>query len=110
MLDDERCFRTDAEMAALERIAADDHARRELLWLRAMEKEDTETALDLEQVDPGLLDRLGDVRAGFRALGPLSPLQRRDWFAAQWHACYDRHAGDLSEMCACSRCIAMREA
>lgn len=109
MLDEERCFRTDAEMSALERIAADDHARRELLWLRAMEKADSDTALDLERLDPGLRDRLRDVCSDFNALGPLTPRERRDWFAAQWHACYDRHAGDLSQACSCSRCIAVRE-
>jgi len=35
--------------------------RRELLWLRAMEKGDEDSVRDLEKVDPGLRDRVDDV-------------------------------------------------
>jgi hypothetical protein len=110
MIDDERCLRTDAEMAALERIAADDHARRELLWLRAMEQEDHDSAIDLEKIDPELLDRLGDVIHAFATAGPLDSRERRLWFARQWQACYDRHAGDRFVACACGQCMPSCEA
>ena len=40
--------------AALKQICADPATRRELLFLRALEKEDEVTLLDLESVQPGL--------------------------------------------------------
>ena len=49
------------------KIAADPHARRELLWLRAREKDDIALASDLEEIDPGLLDRLRAAGATRRA-------------------------------------------
>lgn len=41
-----------------ERLIADPEARRELLWLRAMEKGDDGDACDIERVDPGVVARL----------------------------------------------------
>jgi hypothetical protein len=43
---------------AYARMIENDHARRELLWLRAQEKEDEWSMRDLERVDPDLVDRL----------------------------------------------------
>jgi hypothetical protein len=43
---------------ATERICAEPKARRELLWLRAMEKEDIETVRFLERVDRSLAPRM----------------------------------------------------
>ena len=52
------CRRAGALVAALDRIARDPTARRELLWLRAKEKDDLETVRSLERLDPGLGERL----------------------------------------------------
>jgi hypothetical protein len=108
--EEERCLRAEAELATLERIADDDEARRELLWLRAMEKDDVASAMDLESVDPRLRDRMTDVLVAFAATGGLVGRSRREWFARAWHECYDRHAGIIETACACSRCIECREA
>ena len=48
-------------MAALMICTGDAPARREWLWLRAMEKQDHDAARNLERVDPALLDRLERV-------------------------------------------------
>jgi hypothetical protein len=45
----------------LERMAADSAIRRELLWLRAKEKEDEETARELEELEPGLRERMAEL-------------------------------------------------
>jgi hypothetical protein len=52
-----------------ERLMADSHARRELLWLRAKEQGDERDAREIERVDPSVVARLRaagfdvDVRA-----------------------------------------------
>lgn len=46
-----------------EKLIADPHARRELLWLRAKEKGNEGDARDIERVDPGVVARLRE--AGF---------------------------------------------
>lgn len=43
---------------ALDHIAHDPGARRELLWIRALERGDAATAESIERVDPGVADRL----------------------------------------------------
>ncbi len=75
----------------VETIVANAHARRELLWLRAHEKEDLTMARELEEIDPGLIGRL-------RAAGidPTDPpdedaRDRRERFGRLWHECYRRH-------------------
>jgi hypothetical protein len=64
-VDEEQCDR----IAALMMCTADAPARREWLWLRAMEKRDHDSARDLERVDPALLDRME------RAYGDLAEQQ-----------------------------------
>lgn len=79
-------------LKALLRITHDAEARREFLWLRAIEREDVETARDLERLDPGIVDRLR--AAGFDVEDhPDEPSrERRDRFARlqnhhfEWHA------------------------
>jgi hypothetical protein len=62
-----------SELAArLARICNDDEQRREMLWLRAMEKGDEPTARDLERIDPGLRERVADVRRSAEAVDPRS--------------------------------------
>lgn len=59
---------TDLYVQTLDFICQSDELRRELLWLRAMEKRDKRSARGLERVDPGLLARVADVRARVAAL------------------------------------------
>jgi hypothetical protein len=56
--DDDLGLTPEEHVEALVRICDDAEARRELLWLRAMEKDDEESARDLERIDPGLLARM----------------------------------------------------
>ena len=55
---------------AVELACSSDSLRRELLWLRAMEKQDEEQARDLERVDPELRSRLAEVVARADGLNP----------------------------------------
>jgi hypothetical protein len=48
----------DFDIDAFQTIVGDAAARRELLWLRAKEKEDEEAAAALERLDPGIVDRV----------------------------------------------------
>jgi hypothetical protein len=41
-----------------EKLIADSHARRELLWLRAKERGDERDAREIERVDPSVVARL----------------------------------------------------
>ena len=68
--------------SVLERIASDPAIRRELLWLRAKEKFDEETAKDLEKVEPGLRDRMAALVDDFVARGNRldTPAEQRDGF------------------------------
>lgn len=79
----------------VEQMCGDPHARRELLWLRAKEKEDEETVRDLERIDPGVVERL--VAAGFdiaeRESEPSSV--RRERYGRLWDACWRYHAREL---------------
>lgn len=110
-MDDDKCLRLEAEMAAIERIVRDPIARRELLWLRAHEKDDSETARDLERTDPALRARMRDVLDRFDASDIWRDRDRRDWFGREWDRRYQAHTGDLSVVvCGCVRCRACRNA
>lgn len=73
------------------KIAADPHARRELLWLRAREKEDLAMARDLEEIDPGLLERLRAAGVDLTERPDELPHQRRERFSRLSDECYRRH-------------------
>jgi len=45
----------------LDLLISDPTARRELLWLRAKEKEDTWSIMDLQRVDPEIESRIADL-------------------------------------------------
>ena len=53
----------------IDRISQEPELRRKFLWLRAQEKEDIETVLDLEAVDPTLSRRMALMQAEFIARG-----------------------------------------
>ena len=75
----------------VETLVANAHARRELLWLRAREKEDLTMARELEEIDPGLLDRLRTTGVDPSDPPDEGPRDRRERFARLWHECYRRH-------------------
>ena len=74
------------ELQALVSITRDSKVRRELLWLRAMEKGDEESAKSLERADAGLESR---IRALYEAEMDEAELlvgrARREVFAELWH-------------------------
>jgi hypothetical protein len=74
--------------AAIARIAGEQQSRRELLWLRAMEKGDGIHAKRLLGLDPSIPARLRFLHdVDFEALDALDPVRRRDAYAAL----YDFH-------------------
>jgi hypothetical protein len=75
----------DAEMKRLWRVCQHDETRRELLWLRAQEKEDAESIESLERVDPGLRERMRAFMAETRPDLIEDPRERRKVFARLWH-------------------------
>ena len=82
-----QCARSMAndEMKKLWRVCEQDETRRELLWLRAQEKEDAESIESLERVDPGLRERMRAFMAETRPDLIEDPRQRRKAFARLWH-------------------------
>ena len=80
------------ESLAVEGIAADDLARRELLWLRAKEKEDEVLARDLERADPGLVSRLSEAGCDLEGCADEEPRDRRERFGRLWDDRYEWHA------------------
>jgi hypothetical protein len=82
VMNDERTF---------ERIAADDHARRELLWLRAKEKGADDVARALERVDPQLLGRLRCAGLDIEERDGESASARAERMGRSWDQCFARH-------------------
>jgi hypothetical protein len=81
--------------ALLAKVIGDDRARRELLWLRAKEKEDERSVRDLERVDPDLLDRLRSAGCDLEDHAAEHPRDRRERFARLWHERFDWHIQTL---------------
>jgi len=69
----------------LRRVCEQDETRRELLWLRAQEKEDAESIESLERADPRLRERMRAFMAETRPDLIENPRQRRQAFARLWH-------------------------
>jgi hypothetical protein len=80
--------------SVLERIASDPAIRRELLWLRAKEKNDEETVKDLEEVEPGLRERMAVLVAEFVARGNRldTPSEQRDAYGRLQDERFDHFA------------------
>jgi hypothetical protein len=57
---------------ALELTCRSEKLRREMLWLRAMEKQNRDAARDLERADPDLRSRVADVTARAEGLEPTA--------------------------------------
>ena len=84
--------------SALDRIAADSHRRRELLWLLAKLKDDDETSKDLESVEPGLALHMRELVSDFSARGERleTPRERRDAFERLYRERFEHHAAELT--------------
>lgn len=80
---------------AIEAICRDPDARRELLWLRAKEKEDEESRISLEEVDPGIVRRLEASGFDITEREGEHWRDRRERFAQLYEECYDLHAARL---------------
>ena len=79
----------DEMIEKLKRVCEHDQTRRELLWLRAQEKEDAESIASLERADPGLGARMRAFIAETRPDLIEDPGQRRRAFARLWRRRYD---------------------
>jgi hypothetical protein len=71
--------------AVLELICRDTPARRELLWLRAIEAEDQFSLALLERGDPTLRPRMVALLAERGLPAPDHPESRKEVYAAFWH-------------------------
>jgi hypothetical protein len=79
----------DWDEETVRRMSEDPIARRELLWLRAKEKGDDDTVLDLERVDAELADRMRDVEW----IDDLpDDRKRRDAYGRAWDQRWKFHA------------------
>jgi hypothetical protein len=87
----------DDDAAALRRDCDDARARRELLWLRAMEKGDEESVRDLELVEPGLRQHTQAVVAGCRQRGGAWVTERRDAYGDRFLERFAFHARRLAQ-------------
>ena len=83
----------------IQRICADRRARRELLWLRAMEKADEVTAAELERSEPELANERAELVSEYLAQGNiLEDLKaRRHWFGERFSARFEFHARRLAK-------------
>jgi hypothetical protein len=72
---------------AFSRIVKNAEARRELLWLRAMEKEDEVSIEMLERADPGLRSRMHALLASNGV--PANLDAGRATYVAIWHAHFE---------------------
>ena len=84
-------------------IVGNAHARRELLWLRAHEKEDVDMARELEEIDPGLVDRLRAAGVDFADRSYELPRDRRERFGQLFDECYRRHELAAEALCRSTR-------
>jgi hypothetical protein len=84
-------------VAILELICGDTSARRELLWLRAIEKQDKISIELLERADPTLRRRMTALLAQRGLPGPDDPRRRKEAFAAFWHEHFEALAARLVE-------------
>jgi hypothetical protein len=70
----------------LDLLISDPIARRELLWLRAKEKDDTWSIMDLQRVDPGIESRI---------VGVFGELPEAPDFGELHDLCFDWHVERL---------------
>jgi hypothetical protein len=84
------------DIRIFEKVIADPHARRELLWLRAKEKCNDRDAREIERIDPGVVARLRaagldiDVRSDDEERG------RRERFSRMMDERQEQHMNRLA--------------
>ena len=86
--------RYEDEVELLDALCKDPDARRELLWLRAKEKEDDESLRSLERVDPTLRGRLADVAR--RVEAEDDDRERSEAWGREWDERYEWHMARLA--------------
>jgi hypothetical protein len=80
---------SDPSRDKLRRVCEHDQTRRDLLWLRAQEVEDTESIASLERADPALRARMRAFMAETRPDLIEDPRKRRRAFARLWQERYE---------------------
>jgi hypothetical protein len=80
-----------AELRAFEEIVANSRVRRELLWLRAQQKQYDDQVVHLEQIDPGIRARLSASGFDVGETPDESPRERSERFGLLLERCYARH-------------------
>ena len=98
------CRRRQALAQAIQRITQDDGSRRELLWLRAVEKGDERSRRDLEEIEPGLRRRMRHARARIEA---AAESDRGPTAGRLWDEMYARLIGgqQAAVACDCLDCV-----
>ena len=79
----------DPLLRKLRRITQDAELRRDLLWLRAQEKDDEESRASLERVDPQLRQRMEILLADTRPDRMEDPGARRREYVRLWQQRFD---------------------
>ena len=84
------------DVDALVKITASAHARRELLYLRALEKDDERAASSLLRSDPNIVRRLRAQGLDPEEGGEWElPRERSERMGRLWEACWRYHADRL---------------
>ena len=107
-----KCTRHDGWVKGLEAICADDEARRELLWIRAMQKDGDDHAKKIEELDPGVRRRLAWAIAWYRNWEPMLQwsYDPEDAWGRIYDVCFDTHVARIlgKPLCECDDCLWMR--
>jgi hypothetical protein len=77
------------EVARMHRICSTPRLRRELLWLRAKEKEDEESVESLERTDPDLRNRMTRLLDERGISSMTDPERRRQALRDLWDERFD---------------------
>jgi hypothetical protein len=103
------CRRVQADIDALDRLADDPPGRRVHLWLRALEKEDSDAIEFLRRADPDAERRVKAFIASKEIEAPL-PVRRDDrrWYGWLQDRFFETYV-DSSVTCACDRCLNRRD-
>ncbi len=85
-------------VAVLDRMCRNAAIRRELLWLRAKETADQESARDLREIEPGLVEHTARLVEDFLAQGHCldTPEQEREGFALLYEERFEHWARILT--------------
>ena len=104
------CSSSELLCEIIKNICRDDKARRELLWLRAMEKGDEDAVEILERSDPGLRDRMSGYEMKLEEKEVRSASARREAFGRFWDECFERHSRPARPLrCDCHDCSGSEE-